>query len=352
MKNIVFIQQSTLSNLAGRIDYIGSEDRQENLYATYDTAPEGFWRDLARENQADFLKNGTTGRCIEAREFIIALPPELDRYQKDELLRFFTNGYREKYGVECIAALHHNKKKNNLHIHMIYSERKELPEPEIKIATRNRFYDPDGKHVRTKKEATDDKGDLLPGYTMIPKGEVYETHRFQRKDPKFKSKAFLNEAKEFFSQMMNTQLSERSQMQVFPKNSPYMATRKIGKNNPRAAEIMAANELKAEWNRQMIRAQASGVPRESMMKVKKRLITDPVRESRARAGGKSDPPAFQRIIAGAIKVVSIMLKRSERYPKEKWLDAWGKALNEFMDFCIERAAGIDRDVKRERSRAR
>ena len=352
MKNVVFIQQSTLSNLAGRIDYISNGDRQENLYATYDTAPEGFWKKLARENQADFKRNGTTGRCIEARELIIALPPELDRYRKDELLRFFVDGYKEKYGVECTAALHHNRKKNNLHIHMIYSERKELSEPEIKIATRNRFYDPDGKHLRTKKEATDDKGNLLPGYTMIPKGEVYETHRFQRKDPRFKSKIFLNEAKEFFSQMMNTQLSERSQMHVFPKNSPYMATRKIGKNNPRADQIMASNKLKAEWNRQMIRAQASGVPRESMINVKKRLITEPVKESKARSGGKSDPSVFQRIIAGGIKVVSIMLKRSERYPKDKWLKAWGNALDEFIDACIQLATGIDIRQRTERSKVR
>ena len=352
MKNIVFIQQSTLSNLAGRIDYIGSEDRQENLYATYDTAPEGYWKDLARENQADFLKNGTTGRCIEAREFIIALPPELDRYRKDELLRFFTNGYREKYEVECIAALHHNKKKNNLHIHMIYSERKELPEPEIKIATRNRFYDPDGKHVRTKKEATDDKGNLLPGYTMIPKGEVYETHRFQRKDPKFKSKAFLNEAKEFFSQMMNTQLSERSQMQVFPKNSPYIANKKVGKNNPRAADIQADNLLRDEWNRKVDIARQMHVPQESMRIVKRRLVTEPIRQSRENTGKAYDPKAFRGILTKATKVLGIMIGKSKRFSRIEWEKAWIELLDNFIDFCIEKATGIDIKARTERSRQR
>ena len=93
MKNICYVRQSSLKNLAGRIDYISSEERQEHLYATYDTAPEGFWADLAEENQRDFLKHGTTGDCIEAREFIIALPAEMYRYDHQDLLKHFVDNY-------------------------------------------------------------------------------------------------------------------------------------------------------------------------------------------------------------------------------------------------------------------
>lgn len=63
----------------------------------------------------------------------------------------FTEHFKQNYGVECIAALHHNKRKTNYHIHLIFSERKLLDEPVEKIATRNMFYDENGKHVRTKK---------------------------------------------------------------------------------------------------------------------------------------------------------------------------------------------------------
>ena len=42
---------------------------------------------------------------------------------------------------ECSAALHHNKTKTNYHIHLVFSERKMLEQPEVKIATRNMFYD-------------------------------------------------------------------------------------------------------------------------------------------------------------------------------------------------------------------
>ena len=69
-----FIQMSKLPNVKGRISYITSHAKQENLYATYRTADNTFWNNLARESQQEFLRSGTTGKGIEARELIIALP--------------------------------------------------------------------------------------------------------------------------------------------------------------------------------------------------------------------------------------------------------------------------------------
>lgn len=54
--------------------------------------------------------------------------------------------------MECVSALHHNKRKTNYHIHLIFSERELLPEPIEMIATRNMFYNEQKKHVRTKKK--------------------------------------------------------------------------------------------------------------------------------------------------------------------------------------------------------
>ncbi len=341
MKNICYVRQETLGDLSGRIDYISSETRQEHLYATYDTAPDGFWRDLARENRADFRKYGTTGECIEAREFIIALPPEMFRYDHDQLLRYVVDKYKEKYQVECTAALHHNKEMTNFHIHMIYSERRELVEPTVKIATRDRYYDPQGKHVRTKKEATDEKGNLLPGYSKIPKGEVYESNRFESKDKRFKDKAFLDEAKEFFIETLNPYLSDKTKLQVFPKNSPYLATKKIGKNNPRAEQIREGNRLRDEWNKQVDRARQLKAPYKSMQHVKRRLITDPISKSRKAAKGKYDPDAFRTILADATRVLGIMIHRSMKLPGEEWYKAWVEMLDDFITFCFEMVFGVD-----------
>ncbi len=142
---------SKLHNVRGRITYISSHAKQENLYAVYETTDRHYWTELARFNQQEFLKNGTEGKCIEARELIIALPESFpDLYNPGRLLQLFTNRFKEKYGVECVSALHHNKRKTNYHIHLIFSERELLPEPIEKIATRNMFYNEQKKHGRGK----------------------------------------------------------------------------------------------------------------------------------------------------------------------------------------------------------
>ena len=126
--------------------------------------------------------SGTAGKCIEGREFIIALPESFVEYKADDVVRLFTDSFHKGYGVECSAALHHNKKMTNYHIHLVFSERKMLEHPEVKIATRNMFYDEQGKHRRTKKEILDEQGNLRTGCSIIPKGEVYESHIFTRKE--------------------------------------------------------------------------------------------------------------------------------------------------------------------------
>ena len=177
-----FIQISKLPNVTGRIDYISNGDRQENLYATYQTAGPDFWRNLARECQEEFKRFGSDGKCIEARELIIALPESYTKFDPDTVLQDFTDQFKKRYGVECISALHHNKTKRNYHIHLIFSERRLLEEPEIKTASRAVFYDESGRRVRTKKEITGEDGTIREGCTVIKKGEVYEQHLFTAKD--------------------------------------------------------------------------------------------------------------------------------------------------------------------------
>ena len=50
------------------------------------------------------------------------------------------------------SALHHNKAKTNLHIHLIFSERQELDVPERKIAERNLFYDENRKNTSGRRK--------------------------------------------------------------------------------------------------------------------------------------------------------------------------------------------------------
>ena len=45
----------------------------------------------------------------------------------------FHGGIRRRYDVECVSALHHNKRKTNYHIHLIFSERRLLAEQRLRL---------------------------------------------------------------------------------------------------------------------------------------------------------------------------------------------------------------------------
>ena len=305
-----FIQMSKLPNVKGRIDYISSEKRQENLYATYQTAGMDFWRSLARESQQEFKRSGAEGKCIEARELIIALPENYTKYDPDKVLRDFTDQFKKRYGVECVSALHHNKAKRNYHIHLIFSERGLLDEPDIKIASRAVYYDESGKRVRTKKEITGEDGQIREGCTVIKKGEVYEQHLFSPKDDMFKSKAFLDEAKQFYTALINRHVKEPEQrLKVFDPDSIYLPTKKIGKNNPKADEIRADNEARQEWNRTADMALVVGIAEATILEVKQEKIHNETANSIQTHGWL--PGLFRGIVQKAKSFLERLIRQQE-----------------------------------------
>ena len=57
-----------------------------------------------------------------------------------------------------------------------------MEKPVVKVASRNMFYDENGKHVRTKKEISDASGDIRNGCKIIRKGEGYEKKELSVKE--------------------------------------------------------------------------------------------------------------------------------------------------------------------------
>ena len=309
-----FIQMSKLPNVKGRISYITSHARQENLYATYRTADSTFWSNLARESQQEFQRSGTEGKCIEARELIIALPEVYTQYEPQQVLTDFTEEFRRRYGVECVSALHHNKRKTNYHIHLIFSERKLLPEPDVKIASRSVFFDETGKRVRTKKEITGEDGQIRKGCTVIKKGEVYESHLFTAKDTRFKGEPFLREIKEVYTELINRHISDPEQhLKVFDKNSVYLPTKKIGKNNPKEDEIKADNAARQEWNRTADMALLSGISEAKILEVKQTEIHEKASQSIKSKGWL--PGLFRSIVSKAKDFLQNLIREHDMPPK-------------------------------------
>ena len=281
-----FIQMSKLSNVRGRISYITSHAKQENLYATYRTADHSFWSNLARESQQEFQRSGAEGKCIEARELIIALPETYTQYEPQQVLKDFTEEFRRRYDVECVSAL----------------------------ATRSVFFDETGKRVRTKKEVMGEDGQIRKGCTVIPKGGVYEQHLFTVKDGRFKSEPFLEEVKRNYTALINRHIADPEQhLRVFNPDSIYLPTKKIGKNNPKAAEMEADNAARQEWNRTADMALVSGIEEAKILEVKKEEIHQKASQSIKAHGWL--PNLFRCIVNKAKEFLQNLIRQTELPPK-------------------------------------
>lgn len=286
---------------------------------------------MAEENQREFKRSGTAGKCIEARELIIALPEEYQYIRPNEVLKKFTDFFKEKYGVECAAALHHNKRKTNYHIHLIFSERRELPEPEVKIASRNMFYDETGKHCRTKKEILDADGNVRKGCFVVKKGEPYSGQYFTAKEKIFKSKEFVQEVKEDYTELINEQLmDEKKKLAVYKKDSIYLPMKKIGRNNPKADIIIRNNKEVAKWN--YTAAYVATVMSEAHVKeIKRSEIIEPVKTSVNVKVDNSIP--FDKIVNRAVRTMGNVLKEWMRLGREDKPEANSDMFRRMIDYC-------------------
>lgn len=232
----LYARQAPCSDAAGRADYISNPERQENLMATAKTysMPE-YWQRLGADSQAAFRQAGGSreNQACEAREIHVQLPNSaLQRMTADQLAQKIANDFRSQYGVDCLVAIHYNKRRSNLHCHILFSERQELPEPDIKLADRNAFIGADGIRKRTKKEILDADGQLLPGCSIVKKGEVLSARYFGDKNTMFAEKSWMDEYRLHMADWINRELQPDELRTVFDPNGPYLAQQHIGKGTP------------------------------------------------------------------------------------------------------------------------
>lgn len=229
-----YVSNRHLTNVKGRIEYISNPKNQENIVDFYNSKDMNFWNQLAKENQESFKENSKSKngnyKPVEAREFIIALPQNVDT---TNLCKILCDDFKNRYGVECACAIHYKAKENNLYAHLIYAERELLPEPitvEQRVAPRTYYYDAKGKHCR--------KADAVK---VVPKGTIYEKGRTRyfanKKD--FFNMGFVKDYKEHIENIFNLQSFDKTR---------HFATKHIGKHNPKAEYILEYNTLVTEIN--------------------------------------------------------------------------------------------------------
>ena len=101
--------------------------------------------------------------------------------------------------------------------------------------------------------------------------------------------------------------------QVFQQGGVYLATKKIGKNNPKAEEIKADNAARQEWNRTVDVALVEGVPEEDILKIKQEKITDETLQSIRIQGWL--PDMFRQIVRGAKEFLQEVIFKFTLPPK-------------------------------------
>ncbi len=100
---------------------------------------------------------------------------------------------------------------------------------------------------------------------------------------------------------------------MFDKNSVYLPTKKIGKNNPKAAEIEADNAARQEWNRTADLALVSGIEEAKILEIKQTEIHDKAGQSIRENGWL--PNLFRSIVGKAKEFLQAIIREKDMPPK-------------------------------------
>ena len=176
---------------------------------------------------------------------------------------------------------------------------------------------------------------------------------FTVKEERFKSNSFLDEVKHSYTDLINIYVKDENQkLQVFERGSIYLATKKIGKNNPKAQEIEADNQKRREWNRAVDMALISGMPESKIMEVKRKEITEPIRESIARRGNR--PRLFSRVVTVAVEaleflIASVLFKKPREVPEQTSVAQTERTEAEHQEHVAENSMAAIKTTKEEKA---
>lgn len=307
MRKIVVAKMSRLPNVVGRVDYISNPERQENLLGFYQTPenPTSFWRALHEESQelagynraqmaehnriqkaladAGEIRTPDLRYTVEAREIILTLPNDIyGEKDPNEVARFLAEDVKARYGVECAAGVHMNKAGTNLHAHLIVPERKMLEEISESLATRNTYFDAEGKRS-TKGKCVDTNGELLPGCRLVRKGERLHQRRFSEKDPRFASKNFCRSEKLHYAEIFNEWSSDQWFVYDHARD-PHLRMLNLKRGEPAGLRAWKEEENRKRqlYNDCIDRMLENGLTIEQAMAMKKRFYEQMAREKDAR----------------------------------------------------------------------
>lgn len=327
----LYASDTKLTNVVGRSNYIKDEKRQEEIVFIKSEMLYS-WKehsDFEKQNKKSINEN------IEARETMVALPNIL--YKDINKLELFCDEIvKNLYGKnrDYEYAVHWNRARTNLHVHIIYSERENNIDKVPKIYKRDMWVNP--KTGRVCKRDTE--GAVL----RFKKGQIqkdkdgkirYDSDILKIKDKKYNNKNWLNIRNEKIKKVFEKFGFE---IEIQTKDSPFLSQKKLYKG-ARKDYIDKATE----WNRAVKKYNEI---------VKSHIILDPVQkdnykairkeiESSVRAANSEDKRISNRAIelitefSNWVKEIVFELKKyiSQKAKESNIKENWKQTTNKYIE---------------------
>lgn len=213
-----------INNAKGRSQYISDHKRQEEILLHKSDLEYG-WSVI---EDFEKLKSNVDKENWQARELVVALPNDLsnDKIKLEKVCDELTQNLIG-YNREHEYAVHWNKGKTNLHVHILFSERERVQELKPKIYKRDMWYEKEtNKMAKANAENAElrfQKGEIMKDKT----GNVrYDSDPFSAKDTKFKSRAFLLEKQYSIQEVLK---QNGYDFDVQNNSTPYLSQKKLFK---------------------------------------------------------------------------------------------------------------------------
>lgn len=233
MKNFVRLQ--TIPNVLGRLNYIfqqgafSTKELSEQLVYFQDNFGAENWKKLANFETAESERLNV--KLNQARELIIALPNSMQD-QKDAETQYKQIASTLSSGQPYAFAVHWNKSKTNLHMHLLLSERQKLNiSQEPKRYRQDIWAKEDGSRalkVEDRHHIMHHKGDIQYDKDGNIKYKNAENSGFSLKNKSMQKKTWLLEKKQTTTNLL-TNLSY--EITVFDAKEGLLAEKHEGKGN-------------------------------------------------------------------------------------------------------------------------
>lgn len=223
-----FVRVTKLPSISGRAGYMSDPGKQEEIVVQSEPVD---WQPYI---DYEATQRKTNARQNEGREVMVTLSNDWYGLPKDELRSRVDQIAKAVVGEgrDYQWAVHWNKNRTNLHVHIIFSERQRVKEPAV--WDRDIYLRDDGKVARKKSErAKEPDGSFKP--PIHKKGDL-KSDPFTAKDTSFKSKEWLHTKKQELRQLMEEQWGVKFEKQ------PHLAEFHEGKGSE-APFIQKKNEI-------------------------------------------------------------------------------------------------------------